>query len=83
MCMGGGGSPREQQAPAPPPPPPSITPAAPILNEDQLQATQAETNVANTRRGRRSLRVDVNTQTGLAAGSTTDATAASGLNIPT
>jgi hypothetical protein len=78
MCFGGN-TPAPQQAPAPPPPEPMEAPAAPVFNEE----TNADNLVTNARRGRKSLRVDLNSGARSAAPTTGAATsAASGLNIP-
>ncbi len=78
MCFGGS-TPQPQQAPAPPPPEPMEAPAAPVFNEE----TNADNLVTNARRGRKTLRVDLNAGARNPTAATGSATsAASGLNIP-
>lgn len=84
MCFGGGSTPPPQQAPAPPPPEPMEAPAAPAFNEDMTNASNADSAVSGARRGRKALRVDLNTGARSGTGTAPAAsTAASGLNIPT
>lgn len=85
MCFGGGSTPPPQQAPAPPPPPPMEAPAAVAFNEDSTNATNADNAVAGARRGRKALRVDLNTgaRTSVPSAGSTASSASSGLNIPT
>lgn len=85
MCFGGGSTPAQQQAPAPPPPEPMEAPAAPAFNEDMTNASNADSAVSGSRRGRKALRVDLNTgaKTGGVANTPAASTASQGLNIPT
>ena len=86
MCLGGGSKPAEQVAPAPAPPPPAPdnVPAPPAFNEDATNAANADAAVNGSRRGRKALRVDLNTgsrpptQTSETGGSAST----SGLSIP-
>lgn len=84
MCIPSGPTPARQEAPAPPPPPPMEDPVSPAFNEDTTSSTNADLAVKGSRRGRKALRVDLNTSrapgtasTGAAQGTPT------GLNIPT
>lgn len=57
------------EAPPPPPPPPADAPKTPALNEQTVESKNASQSVAGKRRGRSSLRIDLNppsTGTGLA-----------------
>lgn len=64
MCIGGGSSPPPQQVAPPPPPPPMDSPANPAYTEQATAASNADVALASGRRGRKSLRVNTNTQTG-------------------
>lgn len=82
MCFGGGSKPAPQQAPPPPPPPPADAPASPAYNESAANAANADAALAGSRRGRKSMRVDMNTNTGQASVSTpTSGRATAGLNV--
>lgn len=84
MCLGGGSKPAPQEAPAPPPPAPDNVPAPPAFNEDMTNAANADAAVKGARRGRKALRVDLNTGSKPATSvpQTGGQASASGLAIP-
>lgn len=83
MCFGGGSPPPRQEAPPPPPPPPMEDPASPAFNEDMTNSANADVAVRGARRGRKALRVDLNTTRAQSPSGAATGGSAIGLNIPT